>query len=207
MASRSLGPAGAAAWACRAIAAVGRVLVATACGGKVAGPDAGVDCFTAGAAACSDAEYCSYTGNRCGRGTPSDFPRARGDCLPRPRSCQGQLPQLTCGCDGQLYPNGCEAVRHGTDIGNANGCALPPNLMPCDAMFCDVRETYCRSERYGPPRTLCVALPDACLPEDGGPPPGCSCLSDAVPQDCYACGLEQAGGGARGLGASCGPRP
>ena len=76
------------------------------------------------------------TGLRC-----SDDPQARqychlepeamcgaadqmGECRIRPMACPRHY-RPVCGCDGQTYPNACEANRAGTSVSSQGACMAP----------------------------------------------------------------------------------
>ena len=58
--------------------------------------------------------YCDFE-QSCGEGDQA------GVCTPRPDACSPVLTPV-CGCDGQDYPNECEAYLAGTDIASEGNC-------------------------------------------------------------------------------------
>jgi hypothetical protein len=76
-------------------------------------------CGGAGGVPCQPTEYCAYT-------LIGDClePGRTGACSPRPTSCP-TINSPVCGCDGQPYPNPCEAAKAGSDVGITNGCPAP----------------------------------------------------------------------------------
>jgi hypothetical protein len=80
-------------------------------------PDAGLEsCGGFLPKECRGATYCDFPANDCGAAD------ATGECKPRPDACSPvELP--VCGCDGQDYPNECEAYLAGIDIAREGSCA------------------------------------------------------------------------------------
>jgi hypothetical protein len=73
-------------------------------------------CGTRGAAACSDKEFCKFPdGSQCGAADEG------GVCTPRPEVCTDIFMQV-CGCDGNTYPNECEAQAKGFSAASAGAC-------------------------------------------------------------------------------------
>jgi hypothetical protein len=64
---------------------------------------------------CADDEYCDYANNACG------IADGAGTCKPRPENCPDIfLPR--CACDGEVYPNECDAAAHGFDVTANDNC-------------------------------------------------------------------------------------
>lgn len=81
-------------------------------------PDAAAEsCGGFTGAQCKDMAntYCDFDQN-CGAND------ATGVCVARPDACSPVL-QPVCGCDGEDYPNECEAYLAGTDIAREGNCA------------------------------------------------------------------------------------
>ena len=64
---------------------------------------------------CADDEYCDYPNNDCGGADSS------GTCKPRPEACP-DIFKPTCACDGNVYPNECDAASHGFDVSAGRTC-------------------------------------------------------------------------------------
>jgi hypothetical protein len=62
---------------------------------------------------CAADEYCDYTNNDCG------IADGAGTCKRRPEACT-DIYSPRCACDGEVYPNECDAAVHGLDV-SANG--------------------------------------------------------------------------------------
>jgi hypothetical protein len=87
-----------------------------ACGGTHAG-------------SCGEGEYCAH-GAGCGT------PDASARCATRPAACS-DVYEPVCGCDGQTYPNACEAKRSGTGSLHDGACkrALNPKCRVGDVLY------------------------------------------------------------------------
>lgn len=131
------------------------------CGGNTPFPTPG----------CPADEFCDYDIQNCGA-----FDN-QGVCTKRPQACDKSL-FPTCGCDGQIYGNECEANAAGVSVNN-NGCMPPPGQFSCGAHFCASQTQYCErvmSDVSGIPDSFsCKPLPAAC-----GLTPTCACLSGVV---------------------------
>lgn len=120
---------------------------------------------------CAATEYCDFPDNLCGA---ADGP---GVCTPRPQACD-DIYQPTCGCDGQVHGNGCDANASGTDANDLGGCTPPAGMFGCGAIFCQLGSQYCEedgSDTGGPSFFSCKPLPAGC-----GSAPSCACLSSVV---------------------------
>lgn len=146
-------------------------------------------CGTFGSEPCAPDEYCDFTDDQCGSAGP-------GVCVKKPLGCDGNF-EPTCGCDGAIHGNVCEAASAGADVSNLGGCKPPPGTFGCGAKFCTLGAEYCEdfySDVGGePPTFTCKLLPEPCAPM-----PGCACLADVL------CGFNCAVTGDGGLKVSCG---
>jgi hypothetical protein len=126
---------------------------------------------------CAADEFCDYGINNCGA-----FDN-QGVCTKRPQACDKNL-YPTCGCDGQIHGNECDANAAGTDVNN-NGCMPPAGQFSCGAHFCQSNTDYCEhevSDIGGLPDTYtCKPVPAAC-----GATPSCACLSGVACGTCSA---------------------
>ncbi|MFS8067157.1 MAG: hypothetical protein ACMG6S_12370 [Byssovorax sp.] len=138
--------------------------------------------------ACAADEYCDYSINNCGA-----FDN-QGVCTKRPEACDKNL-YPTCGCDGQIHGNECDAAASGTDVNN-NGCTPPPGDFACGAHFCLSNLEYCEREVSDvggfPDVFTCKPVPAGC-----GAAPSCACLSGV------ACGSTCAPTDNGGLKVTC----
>jgi hypothetical protein len=137
---------------------------------------------------CAADEFCKYDIQNCGA-----FDN-QGICTKRPEACDKNL-YPTCGCDGQIHGNECDANAAGTDVNN-NGCMPPPGQFACGAHFCQPDAEYCEREISDvatiPDTYRCRPLPAAC-----GASPSCACLSGV------ACGSTCAPTANGGLKVNC----
>jgi hypothetical protein len=119
---------------------------------------------------CAPTDYCDYDNNQCG--AVDDL----GKCKPRPNGCpKSYMP--TCGCDGMIYGNDCDAASKGSDVSDLGGCAPPdPGLFSCGHIFCAKDQQYCERSVSDvasiPDSYACKAYPAACMP-----PADCACLA------------------------------
>src|SRR5262245_44910498 len=81
--------------------------------------------------ACAPTDYCLID-HAC---------RGGGKCTARPEICTDQLDPV-CGCDGQTYPNACDAAAAGASVEHAGACAAPPGPCTSDA-DCRGRQLCC----------------------------------------------------------------
>ena len=155
-------------------------------GGGGGGQGGGSECGGAAGLTCGADEYCNYGDNSCGA-TDST-----GICTPRPMACD-DIYQPTCGCDGTVYSNECDANVVGQDASGLGGCTAPAGTFACGQTFCADGQQYCQraiSDVGGEPDSYtCVSLPAGC--------DACACLANEP------CGssCEQAPGG--GLTVTC----
>lgn len=85
---------------------------------------------------CDASEYCDFPGNFCGGDDGT------GICTPRPEGCNDDV-DLTCGCDGVVHTNPCEAASAGTYVSNLGGCMLEPGTFACGSKMCSLAGEYC----------------------------------------------------------------
>lgn len=138
---------------------------------------------------CAADELCDFPRNTCGS---ADEP---GTCVKRPFACP-DIVEPTCGCDGQVHGNACEAAAAGTDV-NANGtCAVPAGKFACGFLQCSLTAEYCQHAFSDvgsePDSFVCKPLP-ACPSQF----PSCSCLAAET------CGGNCSGSGTTGLTLTC----
>jgi hypothetical protein len=72
---------------------------------------------------CGAKQVCTHPGGRCGKNGEL------GKCLDRPHVCPafaGARRYPTCGCDGKVYVDQCDALRRGVDILVDRGCVASP---------------------------------------------------------------------------------
>jgi len=145
------------------------------------GAGGGVEC--ASDAACPATSYCDFGANDCGKGVRN----LAGSCKARPEACTTQV-DPTCGCDGHVYNNVCEAARVGHDVSDSGGCAPPSGTFPCGPRFCAHGTTYCSATVGGavgrPGQFSCEPLPTACM----SAPTCVSCFSSSP-----SCSMSAAG--------------
>lgn len=120
--------------------------------------------------ACPLDSFCDYGNDHCG-GDDS-----QGVCTPKPGAC-GKNIQPTCGCDGKVYNNPCEANAAGVDVSASGGCMPPPGTFACGPLFCTSTQ-YCQDDLSDvegvPDAFFCVDLPPPCFM---GADPSCMCLA------------------------------
>ncbi|GAB4282800.1 MAG: hypothetical protein Kow0092_37780 [Deferrisomatales bacterium] len=125
-----------------------------------------------GNADCPADDYCAKEPGDC---------RGVGECADRPRVCP-DLWDPVCGCDGETYPNACEAAAAGASVAHEGECGgLCGGIagLPCpEGMVCNLIDPTCQvADLAG----RCVPLPEACpdLWE-----PVCGCDGVTYPNDC-----------------------
>jgi hypothetical protein len=137
--------------------------------GGTGGVGGSVFCGGIAGIACAADEYCDFSDDLCGGNDNG------GVCTKRPLGCTDNF-WPTCGCDGQVYGNPCDANSHGEDINDGASCAPPAGMFGCGAHFCTTGKEYCEmdgSDIGGTPSTFgCKPLPAGC-----GSAPDCACLS------------------------------
>ncbi|WP_433933861.1 hypothetical protein AB3662_05470 [Sorangium cellulosum] len=160
------------------VSAAALAVLLAACGPDIASAEPG----SCGGATCGPDQHCVYPPGDCGEGgvVPGNY----GVCQQRPTSCDTATPTAVCACDGQVYPNACEAARAGVSIGGGEECAgaAPPGTSACGSYFCSSADTYCQivedphNELFRmPTRRTCKQIPSSCLAE-----PSCDCVSAAA---------------------------
>jgi len=130
---------------------------AVLCGGELGGT-------------CGPTEFCDFENDQCGGNDAS------GVCTPRPDGCTDEV-DPTCGCDGQIHSNACEARAAGADVSLLGGCTPPANTYACGASFCNVGDvcTQTTNDTPGPYAYYsCTPPPAACT----GVATTCDCAGD-----------------------------
>jgi hypothetical protein len=149
----------------------------------------GADCGGFVGATCSADEFCDFGRNSCGATDES------GICRARPTGCPDFF-QPTCGCDGEVHSNPCEANAAGVDTSDIGSCPAPPNQFACGSTFCDLDTQFCQragSDIGGEPDSFqCIELPISCEPIAN-----CGCLANEP------CGRECSGDSSNGLTVVC----
>jgi len=118
---------------------------------------------------CAADEYCDFSDDLCGGNDNG------GVCLKRPLGCPDNF-WPTCGCDGQVYANPCDANGHGVDVNDGASCKPPSGSVGCGPHFCAAGQEYCErdtSDVGGPSTFTCKPLPPLCEA-----PPSCACLAN-----------------------------
>jgi hypothetical protein len=133
------------------------------------GGGSGMSCNLLDPSVCPPDEFCDFAANTCGNSGES------GTCRTRPNGCSDFF-EPTCGCDGVVHSNPCDANAAGTDTNDVGGCEVPPGQFSCGHTFCDPNTQYCQrstSDIGGEPSGFqCNQLPVGCtLASD------CDCLA------------------------------
>jgi hypothetical protein len=133
-------------------------------GGAICGGEAGI--------ACGPTEFCDFENDQCGGND------ATGICKPRPTGCPDNYAP-TCGCDGTVHSNACDAQAAGADVNLLGGCTPPTGMYGCGAGFCTTNDvcTGTTNDTPGPYAFYgCSAPPAACAGGDTT----CACAGDAA---------------------------
>jgi len=109
---------------------------------------------------CVRGQICLPRSGACGNRT---FP---GMCQPARTGCADDEPAV-CGCNGQLYPNECEADGAGVDVGVAaqRECIPPSGTFACGFRFCRHPAQLCVVDGTQNPYSTgysCPPVPAAC---------------------------------------------
>lgn len=140
---------------------------------------------------CAAGQYCDFPLNSCGATDE------QGSCKPRPTSCPDTLVAVpTCGCDGTVYSQDCEAYMAGADLNALGSCPVPEGLFACGYTQCSIATQYCARQVSDigdePDSYACLPLP-WCSSEH----PTCACLASEP------CGAQCSGEGVTGLTLTC----
>ena len=118
--------------------------------------------------ACGPDQFCDYPDDSCGGADGS------GICRKRPSACP-DLYSPTCGCDGKVHGNACDANAAGVDVAAHGNCKPPPGTFACGPTFCQISGQYCERQvsdvSNEPDGYSCKLTPPSC-----GKTPMCSCL-------------------------------
>ena len=146
-------------------------VVIAGCGNTVDDQDAGPRCPVG--------EIFQHSDFRCGRGSSAGF------CNPPSTNCQSWEP-ATCGCDGVVYQNVCEADHAGVDFGLVDQCTAPPDMFACGYYFCARNTTFClESVESGGGGFSCDPMPSECASA-----PSCECfLQELGINECKSDGM------------------
>lgn len=139
--------------------------------GAQGGTGGGMQCGGIAGIQCGPTEYCDFALNNCGAVDGS------GTCKPRPDGCPKNY-IATCGCDGMIYGNDCDAAAQGQDVSTLGNCPAPQGEFICGQNFCAQKQQYCQktgSDVGGEPDSyICNPLPNGC----SGANPTCACLAN-----------------------------
>jgi hypothetical protein len=155
-------------------------------------PDAqqGSICGGKSGTTCAATQYCDFATNGCG------FADDTGICVDRPTDCPDPVFEATCGCDGTVYGQPCDAYAAGTDLNAYGTCPVPGESFACGWLQCDRLTEYCEHTQSGIPggadSYACRAVPDC--PSQF---PNCACLASEP------CGSTCAGDVSVGLTLTC----
>ena len=114
---------------------------------------------------CAPSEFCNFPDSRCGAGMT-------GVCMARSGGCSDG--PFVCGCDGQTYSIGCNALYGVDSDTEAAHCQAPEGMFACGDSFCSSWQ-YCNEQHTaGPVDTLyeCRSLPADCDEQAS-----CDCLA------------------------------
>jgi hypothetical protein len=102
------------------LAAAAALAVVLGLGGCLDAPkeDAGVGKMCGGIAAipCAPGQYCHMPPGQC-----RNISDSAGACLAKPQICP-MIYAPVCGCDGNTYPNACQAASRGVSVARQGAC-------------------------------------------------------------------------------------
>ena len=122
---------------------------------------AGIRLATATACTCTNDSSC-VEGQFCGSDTSCLQP---GFCTQPPASCDEEISEPVCGCDGNDYNNACEAAQAGVRVSAEGMCECQTNE------DCDPSTEYCNAAVCDGPGVCDLRNDPACMPE--GPVTDC----------------------------------
>lgn len=136
---------------------------------------------------CGTGNYCLKTAGNCA---------GPGSCAPAPSACL-QVYDPVCGCDGNTYPNECEAALVGVNVVSKGECAIPPppQLSCADNTQCAPDEYCVKTVNECSASGSCGARPTACASVYD---PVCGCDGNTYANACEAAlaGVNSASQGA-----------
>ena len=146
---------------------------------------AGINIDHMGACEADPGDGCAGNGD-CPRGTYCQTEEgscdAIGECADRPEVCP-RIFDPVCGCDGQTYPNACEAAGAGVSVDHVGECDGGPAGRCNDNGDCP-RGTFCETEEGGCDDVgECVVRPEACVALFD---PVCGCDGQTYSNACMA---------------------
>lgn len=138
----------------------------------VGGAGGDISCGGFAGDTCAPDEYCDFPDDLCGGDDGT------GICVKRPDGCPNNyLP--TCGCDGMVHGNPCDAAASGFDVSTLGNCEAPGGTFACGAGFCEIETSFCQhiiSDVFEEPDEFtCKGLPATC-----GAPPSCACVDSVA---------------------------
>lgn len=113
---------------------------------------------------CTASDFCHFPDGACGK-------QEAGSCIERQLGCSDG--PIVCGCNGETYFQGCNAVEGVDTQLNPATCEPPTGYMACGDSYCNVEAQYCyHNNSAGPRFSECRSLPDDCDPLN----PSCDCF-------------------------------